>query len=243
MLIFAVDAGNTRTKWGLFDTDTHCWTASGSAAKHQRSALASQWAAIPEPGSIVISSVARVEHTEALLRDCRAWRPAPRLVKAQAAQCGVKNRYDDPGQLGSDRWAALIGARNLFPGRDILIVQSGTATTIDTLDADGVFLGGLILPGMHLMRQSLEQGTAMPGYPPGEQRIHPRNTADAIQSGVLNAIAGAIERRYQALDRDPLCLLSGGDADILLPLLQHPAQRVDDLVLQGLILIAQEGTK
>lgn len=239
MLILAIDAGNTRTKWGL--SDTRCWLASGSAVNAENASLANQWAAIPAPEHIVISSVACAEHTEALLRICQARWTAPRLVKAQTAQCGVENRYDDPSQLGSDRWAALVGARGLFPGRELLVVQAGTATTIDTLNAAGVFLGGLILPGMHLMRQSLAQGTAISGLPPGEQRAQPRNTADAIQSGILNAIAGAIERRFRQLSQNPLCLLSGGDADILLPLLEHPAQRVDGLVLEGLILIAQGG--
>lgn len=238
MLILAVDAGNTRTKWGL--SDTRRWLASGSTANGESASLTNQWSAIPEPEHIVISSVAHAGHTENLFRDCQAWRPTPRLIKAQSAQCGVENRYEPPSQLGSDRWAALIGARGLFPGRDMLVVQAGTATTIDTLNAEGVFLGGLILPGIHLMRQALAQGTAMPMLHPGAQRAYPRNTADAIQSGILNAIAGAIERRFKLL-QEPLCLLSGGDADILLPLLEHPVQRVDDLVLEGLILIAQGG--
>ena len=246
MLILAIDIGNTRIKWGL--SNGMNWLDRGVAPSNEHSVLTPQWAAIPAPESVIISSVARMEITDQIARRCQSWPSQVQLIRAQAEQCGIRNGYDDPTQLGSDRWAALVGARHLFPGRDLLLVQSGTATTIDTLDTSGFFPGGLILPGVQLMRQTLTQGTAKLGLHQGKLDIYPRNTADAIQSGILNAIAGGIERRFRLLKNNPLCLLSGGDADILLPLLDIPTldiptQRVDDLVLEGLILIAQEGSK
>jgi type III pantothenate kinase len=243
MLILAIDIGNTRIKWGL-SSDTN-WLKKGATPCNEHSVLASQWKKLPAPEYIIISSVASPETTAQVIQHCQS---QPHLITPQAEQYGVKNGYETPSQLGSDRWAALIGARHLFPGRDLLVVQSGTATTIDTLDAEGFFPGGLILPGLQLMRQALTQGTAKLEHGAlehgiGALEIYPRNTADAIQSGSLNAIVGAIERRFKLLKHAPLCLLSGGDADILLPLLAIPTQRVDDLVLEGLIQIAQEGTK
>ncbi|MDP2828525.1 MAG: type III pantothenate kinase [Sulfuricellaceae bacterium] len=246
MLILAIDIGNTRIKWGLSNNTN--WLDRGAASSNEHAVLAGQWAGIPAPGHIIISSVAHTKKTDQVTRLCQSWPTQLQLITAQATQCGVRNGYDDPTQLGSDRWAALVGARHLFPGRDLLVVQSGTATTIDTLDASGFFPGGLILPGVQLMWQALTQGAAKLGLQQGKFNVYPRNTADAMQSGILNAIAGGIERRFRLLKNNPLCLLSGGDADILLPLLDIPTldipiQRVDDLVLEGIILIAQEGSK
>jgi type III pantothenate kinase len=113
-------------------------------------------------------------------------------------------------------------------------VQAGTATTIDLLGADGLFHGGLILPGLLLMRQSLARNTAGLPQARGTFRARPTNTDDAIASGALQATLGAIERMRAELDPQALCLVSGGAAAELLPHLAHPAQQVDYLVLEGL---------
>jgi type III pantothenate kinase len=153
----------------------------------------------------------------------------------------VRNAYERPEQLGADRWAALIGARSLHPG-STLVVMAGTATTVDLLDGQGLFRGGLILPGLDLMRRSLARNTAQLDLLPGEFRDTPTNTADAIFSGCLSAQAGAVERMFQhiAAEPDALCLLSGGAALHLLPLLRIPVRPVENLVLEGLARIGQE---
>jgi type III pantothenate kinase len=237
MNILAIDAGNSRIKWGLHADGawrTRGWTPTAQPR------LEASWAGLPPPERIVASNVAGSAVAQALEAACRLW-PAPlRLIRAQAAQCGVSNGYADPGQLGSDRWAALIAARHLHPGRDVLVVQAGTAVTIDTLAADGRFRGGLILPGLNLMLDSLARSTAGLAPQPGKFAACPDNTADAMFSGAAHAIAGAMERAYRALAAQPVCLLSGGDMDILLPLLGIPAQTQDNLVLEGLLRIALE---
>jgi type III pantothenate kinase len=153
----------------------------------------------------------------------------------------VRNGYDRPEQLGADRWAALIGARQLHAGA-CLVVGAGTATTVDLLTADGVFRGGLILPGLALMRSSLAGAAAQLAEASGRHSDSPRNTDDAIVSGAIEATAGAIERMYRRIagQPSPTCLLTGGAAGELEAHLHLPLRRVDDLVLQGLLLVADE---
>jgi type III pantothenate kinase len=149
----------------------------------------------------------------------------------------VINAYDDPARLGADRWAALIGARGWHAG-PALVVMAGTATTIDVLDAAGRFRGGLILPGLDLMRQALARNTAGLPQASGTYRDLPTNTDDAIESGILMATLGAIERMAaracRPVSADFCVLLSGGAADLLAPHIELPLMRIDNLVLEGL---------
>ena len=121
----------------------------------------------------------------------------------RAQQAGVTNGYDHPTRLGADRWVAMIGARwrvlSRGAPRPALVVMVGTAVTVDALDADGRFLGGLILPGFGLMLRALEMGTAGLKVPTGEVVEFPTNTSDALMSGGAYAIAGAVERMHRKL--------------------------------------------
>ena len=123
------------------------------------------------------------------------WDVEPRWVVATAQAGGVRNGYDHPVRLGVDRWVALIGARQRVLARGeatpALVIMVGTAVTVDALDADGKFLGGLILPGFGLMLRALEMGTAGLKAPTGEAVDFPTNTSDALMSGGTDAIAGA----------------------------------------------------
>jgi len=112
--------------------------------------------------------------------------------------------------------------------------MAGTATTIDSLDATGRFLGGLILPGVELMKTALHQGTARLPLAEGRYADHPDNTGDAIVTGCLDAQIGAIERAYARLPGAQICLLSGGAAFALTPLLDLPMRVAPNLVLEGM---------
>lgn len=237
MSLLLIDAGNSRIKWGLFAGNAwrqQDWTPTAAPR------MAAQWSAMTRPENVVVSNVAGIEAAQAIIAACEAWQIAPRFIRAQAAQCGVTNGYAQPEQLGADRWAALIAARHEHPERDLVVVQAGTAVTVDILDASGHFRGGLIMPGIALMQQALAQRTAGLEYRPGRLAANPDNTADAVFSGACNAIAGAIERSARRQDNRALCLLGGGDADILLPLLSTPAEKADNLVLDGVLCIALE---
>ena len=153
-------------------------------------------------------------------------------------RAGVRNGYRNPAQLGCDRFAAAIGAHALAPGQAVIVANCGTATTIDAVTADGVFLGGMILPGLGLMASSLARNTAqLPQIAQGGKLPSgfADNTDDAILSGLLAAQAGAIERAC-ALHEAEVCLISGGAAGYIAPALPaRIAHRlVDNIVLIGL---------
>jgi type III pantothenate kinase len=123
------------------------------------------------------------------------------------------------------------------------VVNAGTTMTVDALSAESIFLGGLIVPGYDLMRAALDANTARLRLAQGKFSYFPDTTADAIASGALNALAGAIDRmcRYmvETGEADPRVLVSGGNAPLLVPHLSAQAQLVDNLVLEGLALIGK----
>ncbi|MQY52205.1 type III pantothenate kinase [Rhodocyclus tenuis] len=236
-MILAIDAGNSRIKWGVWHDDA--WQAQGALALAEAASLAELIEPWPAPSRIVICNVAGAA-VDASLRLALGERLAQaRWLRPGARQCGVVNRYQSPERLGADRWAALIGARARVTGA-CLVVCAGTATTVDLLDAEGVFQGGLILPGLDLMRRSLADATALLPFADGEFCEQPRRTEDAIVSGCLHAQAGAVERLYRQLPEGSPCLLSGGSAPALAARLALPVWRIDNLVLEGLLRFAAE---
>jgi type III pantothenate kinase len=236
-LLLAIDCGNSRLKWGLHDGAR--WLAQGPLDYAELPRLAQLLSAQPRARLAVACNVAGPQVGEAV-RSALASLDIPlRWAESQAAQHGVRNLYAAPGQLGADRWAALIGARALH-AQACLVVCAGTATTVDVLDAEGNFQGGLILPGFALMCRALAAHTAQLPLAEGRFAELPRNTMDAIVSGCLQAQAGAIERMFERVAAaDAICLLSGGDADRFFDLLRMPKRRVDNLVLEGLARIGR----
>lgn len=233
--VVAIDAGNTRIKWGLHDGTG--WLDKGVLATADATWLrdaADEW---PAGARIVICNVAGPLVSETIAASLSARRDAGIVwLHASAEACGVRNTYEQPEQLGADRWAALIGARARITG-NCLVVCAGTATTVDLLDAEGQFRGGLILPGFDLMRAALARNTAQLPLAEGSFRATPRNTMDAIVSGCLHAQAGAIERMFATIAAEPaaVCLLTGGGAERLVPHLNIPLQLTDNLILDGLV--------
>ena len=233
-MILCLDAGNTRLKYGLGDGSG--WRLQGAL---DYKAFADLPAKLPEkPTRIFACNVAGEEvrlHIEALAAGLGL--PLAWLTSAFAA-CGVSNGYDNPRQLGADRWAALIAARALHDGAAV-VVMAGTATTIDALDAKGLFRGGLILPGLALMRAALASNTADLPHAAGRYQPQPTNTDDAIVSGAIHATLGAIERMHGTLGDAALCLLSGGAAEDLAPHMSVPCRLIDNLVLEGLAVYSK----
>jgi type III pantothenate kinase len=164
----------------------------------------------------------------------------PTWVRACAEQCGVRSGYADPAQLGADRWAALIAARDIA-GAACVVVNAGTTMTVDALSADFIFLGGFIVAGFDLMREAVTRNTAQLELESGSFAFFPDNTADAIVTGAINALAGAVDRMVAYMRRtgedEPLVLVSGGNAQRLLTHLDERARAVDNLVLEGVVRI------
>jgi len=237
-MILAIDCGNTRVKWGLREPweSGSAWRALGSVPVADIARLESDWSPLPAPSRIVIANVAGEPARKALLEQLSRWVVKPCWITAQAAQCGVTNGYADPGRLGADRWAALIGAWHLQRGA-CLVVNAGTATTVDMLSSQGLFRGGIIIPGVDLMKRALAQHTAGLPLTQGRMVDEPQCTADAIETGCLHAQAGAIERMYARLEAGAVCLLSGGNAERIQPVLNIQARAVDNLALEGLLRI------
>src|ERR1017187_3974066 len=129
---------------------------------------------LPPPARIIISNVGGEAIAQRMLAICAKWAVPVEFVIAQTEQCGVRNTYEVPARLGSDRWAALIAAWKRI-GRACLVINCGTATTVDALSDKGEFLGGLILPGVTLMQQSLTHNTAQLEAEEGRIQDFPRN--------------------------------------------------------------------
>ncbi len=236
-----IDAGNTRVKWALADTDAPLgtWTAQGAAPHGQLEELAAQWlAAGVAPASVLVANVAGGSVRAALEQQLAALAPDAVIewFASVPARAGIVNGYRNPAQLGCDRFAAAIGAHALEPGRAIVVANCGTATTVDAVTAHGTFIGGMILPGLGLMAASLARNTAqLPQIAPGAAvpPVFADNTDDAILAGCLNAQAGAIDRAL-AGHAGAGCIISGGAAVYIAPALARPARHVDNIVMIGL---------
>lgn len=250
--LLAIDSGNTRLKWALHDGFRWCQRgaiSAGDASRPER--LAAEWSTRPISRAIV-SNVADSAIIASIECSLQSLAVIPAVAVARRQQCGVINRYSEPAQLGSDRWAALIAAFNA-PSVDLpaaaprLVVMAGTALTVDALTNEGEFLGGIILPGPELMRTALNRGTARLPDERGEYQMFPSNTLNAISTGVVEACTGAIMRMHAQLAARvgvaPICILSGGASEMLLPHLSALSILLrlnENLVLDGLLAISNE---
>lgn len=239
-MILAIDAGNSRVKWGWHDG--RAWTSLATvsliefaAANHDINPFA---ATHENPDKIIISNVAGDGAHQLIVNWTSIFDAEPHWLHGESERCGVTSAYENPGQLGPDRWAALVAARALHDG-PCLVVNAGTATTMDRLSGVGVFEGGAILPGVDLMRFVLHEHTGRLPLQEGVFREAPRNTLDAIETGCWQAQAGAVERMARNLGRDAVCIVSGGAGRVLAAKLEGVNFRyVDNLVLEGLARIA-----
>lgn len=251
MNLLLLDVGNTRLKWGVYRQGGDACLAHGAMTLEEIESLAGELAGLERPGLVVGCVVAgavvrtRVNTQLGSLGLKCSW------VTSRAQQCGVKNGYRFASLLGADRWAAILGGARRMRGRAVneapspyMVVNVGTAVTIDCVTAEHHFLGGLILPGFGLMLKALEMGTAGLRVPPGVLSEFPDNTSDALMTGGALAIAGAAANMYQRLrDRTgakPVAYLSGGASTKLIESLQFPAIYVEHLVFEGLLEISQD---
>jgi type III pantothenate kinase len=239
-MLLLVDAGNTRIKWAIAPADAAPgdWTAHGAVPHAELDRLQAAWAGHGLTRAVVSNVAGHAMQAQLTALLAPLLPAAPHWFTARGELNGLRNRYRNPAQLGSDRFAAALGARCLAPGKALVVATCGTATTVDAVSAAGDFLGGMILPGLGLMLGALARGTAqLPQVAPGERYAAPPvfadHTSDAILSGCLAAQAGAIERACAALPAD-LCIVSGGAAASVAPLLSVPHWMLDNIVLVGL---------
>ena len=250
MTFLAIDVGNTRLKWAQYDAARPGarLLAHGAVFLENIDKLAEgPWAALTAPHCILGCAVAGEAIKRRVEEQMELWDVVPQWVVPSEAEAGLTNHYDHPARLGADRWVAMIGARHriLTQGepRPLVVVMVGTAVTVEAIDTNGSFLGGLILPGHGIMLRALESGTAGLHVPTGVVREFPTNTSDALTSGGTFAIAGAVERMVQHVrarcHAEPACIMTGGAGWKMAPSMSVKFELVDSLIFDGLLEIAQ----
>jgi type III pantothenate kinase len=250
MSFLALDIGNTRLKWALYAAPQPGaeLLAEGAEFLENIDKLAEgPWSGIAAPQHILGCVVAGDAVKRRVQEQMELWDVTPQWVVSSESEAGLRNGYDHPTRLGADRWVAIIGGyhRMLSQGapRPMVIVMVGTAVTVEAIDPDGKFLGGLILPGHGIMLRALESGTAGLHVPTGEVRKFPTNTSDALTSGGTFAIAGAVERMVQHVTAHcgaaPKCIMTGGAGWKMAPSMSVPFELVDNLIFEGLLQMAQ----
>lgn len=251
------DAGNSALKWALGEPDgsrlsTIGGTLSRSSDLPQVLTAELKRRVVSAVDAAFGCSVADRDVAQAVDAAARAACGVPvAWLESQAdfatPELRLRNGYRNPLQLGADRWHALLAARAAYPERALVVVNAGTATTVDCVTASGDFVGGVIAPGVRLMLDSLARRTAQLPQADGEFVARPDNTDDAITTGVLECQLGLIERRVRrfAAEAGPvLLLLDGGNAPALQSRLAFDAglvsvRRESNLVLRGVLIRAR----
>jgi type III pantothenate kinase len=249
MTFLALDVGNTRLKWALYEEPRSGsrLIAQGAQFLENIETLAEgDWADLPAPRWVLGCVVAGDAVKRRVEEQLELWDVTPQWVVSSNAEAGVTNGYDHPARLGSDRWVAIIGARQRLLSRGAkrpcVVVMVGTAVTVEAIDTEGRFLGGIILPGHGIMLRALESGTAGLHVPTGEVRDFPTNTSDALTSGGTFAIAGAVQRMVDNLRRhcgdEPVCFMTGGAGWKMAPAMALQVELVEGLIFDGLLEMA-----
>lgn len=240
-MILEMDVGNTLCKWRLLGHD---------GALLARDALpANRFLSDPDPllgaspARIRVACVAGPELRHALAARLHELTGCAAEFAQSTAECaGVRNSYPEPHRLGVDRWLAMLSAWARVHG-PVIVVDAGTAVTVDVLDGRGHHRGGYIMPGQSLLYRALARDTREVGF--GGERIPESldpgtDTEGAVSAGVLlmlaSAVDAAIGRACGVLGAQCPVLLCGGDAGIMKQHLPLGLEHVPDLVLDGLAL-------
>ena len=222
----AVDCGNTRVKWALIKN--------GRAAAVRAAPLSS-----PATLAALKKAAAKADDIWAAqtgggrrLQSALGGAGKVHFLRARARAAGVVNRYRPPESLGVDRWLGLVAAAER--GRDWMIVSAGSALAADALRADGVFLGGIISPGVQRMRRAMRE-LGLKTAADKDSIWPPLHTGAAVESGALLAVAGAAMLARKRLLPGAKFLLTGGDAQQLLPYFPKGTLHRPFLPIDGLI--------
>ena len=243
-MILLADVGNSRIKSVSYERGR--FQARGRVTPHDQESwgelAARLWADLPRPERVLIVNVAGDQAQRELAAWARRhWALEAEFVTSTPAACGIRNAYSEPERLGADRWVAMIAARALLGPQPCYVVDCGTAVTIDALAADGQHLGGVIVPGMRLMREALYRQTRLIPPEEGEARLFGRSTREGVWGGALYAVASAVDGiidRMSVVHGPGIRLLTGGATPTILPCLQAAYRVEPRLLFIGLRVLA-----
>ncbi len=248
-MLIAVDAGNTQTVVGLFEGEelTDHWRIATNANRtsDEHALLIAQFLAqhgagfAQITGMVVSSTVPRLTAVLRTLAE-RYLSVAP-VVLEPGTRSGMPILYDNPRQVGPDRIANALAAFTRYGGPTIM-VDFGTATTVDATSAKGEYLGGAILPGIEISLDALFARAAALSWVElaKPRRVIGKTTAESVQSGVLYGFAAAVDglvRRFEAELGRCTVVSTGGLAELVTPLTETIQHHEPWLTLEGLRMI------
>ena len=241
-MILLIDSGNSRLKWAIFQEGKLQTSYALNNQTLNADKLIDAWKDLPIPKQLAIANVSST-HLLDIVKTVATelWPYVPFIqVKSESQAFGVKNAYLQPEKLGVDRWLALIAAHNFYQ-KPACIIDCGTAITIDFIDADGNHQGGMISPGLTLMKQSLATSTDLLAFNEASYNIGPANfTEAAIYNGTLSAATGLIEHVLSKQEPLLTVILTGGDASVIAEQLTIKVIIDLNLVLHGLAVVASK---
>ena len=186
-------------------------------------------------GVVVVSVVPYL--TKQLVDICRVQKIAP-IVVSSKLRCGLKHKYNNPATLGADRIAVVVGALSRYK-RDVIVIDAGTAVTIDVATQTGYHLGGIILPGMHLLAESMHKRTAQL---PRIRVIKPKNfigksTRECIQTGIFHGtmamMRGLIQDIRIQVRGNYYCVATGGSGKLIAQYVREVDEYDENLCIHG----------
>lgn len=238
-MILEIDVGNTRIKWRTVLNDAV--TDRGAVLKEELG----QWLLNLEqrqiPDSICFCCVANKEIAGQLAEQAKKWGCLLQEAETKHFSAGVHCGYSEPEALGVDRWLAVVAAFNHFR-RPCVVVDAGSALTVDLVNGEGQHLGGYIVPGLGMMRQALFEGTSQVKVDAlAKASIAPGcSTNEAVTNGSLFMIQSMIESAVESFNAEAdavQVVITGGDGDYLIKVLDENACYLPELVLDGLALV------
>ena len=249
-MILLVDAGNSRIKWANLSNG---YMSEQSAKKHKGNPLAvcQQQFQRKNIEKILLVHVLGIEFEKEVRQIASSLSIELLIVHSELQAYDIKTNYVQPEKLGADRFVALVAARYLHNRQACIVVDCGTAVTVDAMDAGGNHLGGVILAGLKLCEDSLI-GKAKnllkikQELDQAKSNIFATTTAQGVKTGCQISVVAAIEKACNMMEEsinisEPVQkIICGGDARKIHAMLYGEVALHDDLVLQGLCVIANK---
>lgn len=248
-MLLLVDAGNSRIKWNVMTEGTGDLGGKTKVVAWSSVSLETffdeQWKSLTDISRVLVSNVIGDEFSKALRKwVTNHWLISTEFITPTKTAFGVSCGYDKPDQLGVDRWLSLIAAKTMSEDGAVCVIDCGTALTFDTLSDQGKHLGGLIVPGLDMMRKSLIKETRGINIQSKETKItlFGKNTMSCVNSGSVYSVVATIDRVAEEVRKEAnskvKCIITGGSASMLEPLFKGKYQYEPDLVLLGLGRVA-----